>query len=166
LVAVVLSTLKIKDQLLTVAISLIFVQLVTLIDKVASKMPSAVVTNNISDQIPLKSLPPDGFVVVRRMSYGEELSRSAKATKLLVGGDGKGSKDNFQGEVDIQTEAIALWDFANLVVDHNCEDVDSRKLNFKNVSDVKKLDARVGKEIGQIIDDFNNVEESDDVKNS
>jgi hypothetical protein len=130
-------------------------------------MPSAVVTDNVSDKMPLKSLPPDGFVIVRRMNYGEELSRSSKATKLLVGGgDNKNNKDNFQGEVDIQTEAIALWDFANLVVDHNCEDADGRKLNFKNIADVKRLDSRVGKEIGQIIDDFNNVEDSEEVKNS
>jgi len=131
-------------------------------------MPSAVVTNNISDKMPLKTLPPDGFVIVRRMTYGEDLARQAKATKLLVGAsDGNSkNKDNFSGEIDIQTEALALWDFANLIVDHNCEDTDGRKLNFKNVADVKKLDARVGKEIGEIIDSFNDAENTDEVKNS
>jgi hypothetical protein len=131
----------------------------------STKMPSAVVVNGISDKVLLKTLPPDGFVVVRRMTYGEELARSGKATKLLVGGDGK-NKADFQGEVDIQTEALALWDFANLVVEHNCEDIDGRTLNFKNVNDVKKLDSRIGKEIGEIIDAFNTVEETEEVKNS
>lgn len=131
-------------------------------------MPIVVVTDNISEKMPVVSAPPDGYVVVRRMNYGEELSRSAKATKLLVGGSGNGkqNKDDFQGEVDIQTEAIALWDFANLIVEHNFQDVDGRTLNFKNVQDVKKLPANIGREIGTIIDDFNNVEESEEVKNS
>ncbi len=131
-------------------------------------MPSAVVTNNVSEKIPLKTLP-EGYVIVRRMTYGEDLARSAKATKLLVGTDsgGKGkSKDDFQGQIDIQTEALALWDFANLVVEHNCEDATGRTLNFKNINDVKILDKNIGQEIGQIIDDFNSAETTDEVKNS
>lgn len=129
-------------------------------------MPSAVVTNNVSEKILLKTLPPDGYVVVRRMNYGEELSRQSKATKLIVGGEDAKSGKGFAGEVDIQTEAIAFWDFANLVVEHNCEDETGRTLNFKSVMDVKRLDARVGKEIGEIIDAFNAVEETDEIKNS
>lgn len=132
-------------------------------------MPRAVVINSLSDKIPLITLPPDGYVIVRRMTYGEDLARSAKATKILMGSpdaNGKQSKDNFQGEIDIQTEALALWDFANLIVEHNCEDVDGRVLNFKSVADVKKLDKNIGQEIGKIIDDFNAVEETEEVKNS
>jgi len=134
--------------------------------KRAYKMPVAVVTENISDKIPLKTLPPDGYVVVRRMSYGEGLTRESKATRLLVAGGSDNKGKDFQGEVDIQTEALALWDFANLIVEHNCQDLDGRLLNFKNVNDVKKLSDTVGKEIGKIIDDFNAAEETDDVKNS
>lgn len=129
------------------------------------KMPIAVVVDNVSDKILLKTLPPDGYVIVRRMTYGESLSRSAKATKLLVGGGETKGKD-FQGEIDIQTEALALWDFANLIVEHNCQDVDGRTLNFKNIVDVKKLSSVVGEEIGKAIDDFNEIEESEEVKNS
>lgn len=130
-------------------------------------MPVAVVIDNTSDKIPLKTLPPDGYVVVRRMSYGESLAREGKATKLLVAGsDNRDSKSTPQAEVDIQIEVLALWDFANLIVEHNCEDRDGRLLNFRNIDDVKKLSGAVGREIGQIIDDFNAVEETDEVKNS
>jgi len=130
-------------------------------------MPIAVITDDTSDKMPLKTLPPDGYVVVRRMSYGESLAREGKATKLLVaGGEGKNSKSNPQAEVDIQTEALAYWDFANLIVEHNCQDKDGRLLNFKNMNDVKRLPANIGREIGEIIDKFNNVEETEDIKNS
>lgn len=125
-------------------------------------MPVGTVTNTVSEPIPLKTLP-EGFVIVRRMSYGEELQRSAIATKFTVGGSN--TKD-FGGEVDIQTEKLALWDFANLVVDHNITDEKERKLNFKNEADVRMLSSEIGKEIGDIIDDFNAVKETKEVKNS
>lgn len=147
--------------------ALIIYLAINAIEKEVFRMPVAVVVDDTSDKIELKTLPPDGYVVVRRMSYGESLAREAKATKLLVaGGDRKNSKDAPQAEVDIQTEALALWDFANLVVEHNCQDKDGRVLNFKNIADVKKLSGSVGREIGKIIDDYNDVEESEDVKNS
>jgi hypothetical protein len=129
-------------------------------------MPVAVVVENISDKITLKTLPPDGYVVVRRMTYGETLARESKATKILVEGSDKNSKTGPQAEVDIQTEALAYWDFANLVVEHNCQDIDGRVLNFKNIADVTKLSGVVGREIGQIIDAYNDVEETEEVKNS
>lgn len=126
-------------------------------------MPVAVVTNTQSDKIPLITAPPDGYVVVRRMNYGEELKRSGMAAKLLMSST-KDSKD-FQGQIDMQTEEVAFWDFANLVVEHNMQDADGRLLNFKNRADVVKLSGAVGKEIGQIIDDFNGAKESEEVKN-
>lgn len=150
------------------SIALMLYIVLRIVGKRVFRMPVAVITDDISEKIPLKSLPPDGYVVVRRMSYGESLAREAKATKLLVAGsEGKGSnKTAPQAEVDIQTEALALWDFANLVVEHNCEDKDGRTLNFKNVADVKKLNGAVGREIGKIIDEYNDVEETDEIKNS
>ena len=152
--------------LINAVLALVLYVVLKAIGKRAFKMPIAVITDDISDKISLKTLPPDGYVVVRRMSYGESLARESKPTRLLIeSSDGKG-KTTPQAEVDIQTEALALWDFANLVVEHNCEDRDGRPLNFKNISDVKKLAGPVGREIGKIIDDFNDVEETDEVKNS
>ena len=127
-------------------------------------MPIAVVTNTTSDPMPLLTAPPDGFVIVRRMNYGEELKRSGMAAKLLMNAN-KDTKD-FQGEIDMQTEEVAYWDFANLIVEHNLQDATGRLLNFKNRADVNMLSGAVGKEVGQIIDDFNAVKDSDDIKNS
>jgi len=126
-------------------------------------MPVAVVTNAVSEKKPLKTLP-DAYVVVRRMNYGEKLSRSGMATQFLVGGNT--SDKDFQGEMKMHTEQLAYWDFANLIVDHNLEDENGTKLNFKNPVDVKRLDGIIGDEVGQIIDAFNDVENSEEVKNS
>lgn len=126
-------------------------------------MPVAVIVNDISDKIPLKTLP-EAYVQVRRMNYGEKLLRSNMATKFLVNSD-KNAKE-VQGELEMQTEEVAYWDFANLIVDHNLEDKDGRTLNFKNKADVKKLNGVVGDEVGQIIDNFQAPEETDEVKNS
>jgi hypothetical protein len=125
-------------------------------------MPVAVVTNALSDKKPLTSLP-EGYVIVRRMNYGEKLLRSNMAAKFLMGGT---SKDDVQGELSMQTEEVAYWDFANLVVEHNLEDTDGRVLNFKIKADVKKLDGAIGDEIGRIIDEFQEPEKTEEVKNS
>lgn len=126
------------------------------------KMPVGTITNNTSDKIPVNSAPPDGYVVVRRMTYGEELQRSAMVTSLTIGGNSK----DMGGQMDLRTDKVALWDFAHLVVEHNFTDENGVPLNFKNERDVQRLDVVIGKEIGQIIDDFNTIQNTDEVKNS
>lgn len=160
-----LCVISFVDQIKVIAIVYGLTLVANIADEVFTKMPIATITNTVSERIPVISAPPDGYVVVRRMNYGEELKRSGMAAKLLMNSN-KDSKD-FQGEIDMQTEEVAYWDFANLVVEHNMQDSDERLLNFKNRADVVKLAGPIGKEIGQIIDDFNgNVKDSDDTKNS
>jgi len=127
------------------------------------KMPVAVVTNTVSEKIDLLSLP-GAYVIVRRMNYGEELKRSNMATKFLMSSD-KNAKD-VQGEIDMQTEEVAYWDFANLVVEHNLTDANDVPLNFKSRQHVAMLDGSIGREVGTIIDAFNGVKDSEEVKNS
>lgn len=125
-------------------------------------MPKAVVTNAVSEKVDLKSLP-EGWVQVRRMNYGEKLLRSNMATQFVVGGSAQ-VKD-FNGELKLNTEIVALWDFANLIVDHNLEDENGAKLDFKNPVNVKRLSGEIGEEVGKIIDDFNDIEGKAEVKN-
>lgn len=114
----------------------------------------------------LKSCP-EGYVIVRRMNYGEELQRTEMATKFTLGGAGASvDKDSFSGALDINTTAVALWDFANLIIDHNITDEQDKLLNFKNPGDVKRLDSTIGKEIGEAIDEWNAAKETEDTKNS
>lgn len=158
---VILVTLP-KETIEGLVLSYVFLVCLNLLDEVVFAMPIAVVVNDISDKMPLTTLP-DGYVIVRRMNYGEKLLRSNLATKFLMSSD-KGAKE-IQGELDMQTEEVAYWDFANLIVEHNLEDIDNRALNFKNKQDVKKLAGPVGDEVGKIIDDFNAPENSEEIKN-
>lgn len=124
------------------------------------KMPVAVSTNT-TKKYDLTTLS-GAYVVVRRMTYGERLLRSEMATRLSVSG---AKSDDFKGELDIQTVDIALWDFANLVIEHNLTDVDERPLDFRKTGDVKKLMGNVGDEVGKFIDKWNDTEGSEEVKN-
>ena len=129
------------------------------------KMPSISNVVNETHKYELKTLP-EAYIVVRRMNYGEELIRSEMSTKFLVGGQANGKKDNnVQGELDIQTSTVALWDFANLIVEHNITDEKDNPLDFKRPQTVRSLPGRLGKEIGECIDAWNSVEETEDIKN-
>lgn len=128
-------------------------------------MPSISNVVNETHKYELKTLP-EAYIVVRRMNYGEELIRSEMSTKFLVGGQANGKKDaNVQGELDIQTSTVALWDFANLIVEHNITDEKDNPLDFKRPQVVRSLPGRLGKEIGECIDEWNSVEETEDIKN-
>jgi hypothetical protein len=140
-----------------------FMKAVTNKENKAMPVGTVLVTTHRYD---LKSCP-EGYVVVRRMNYGEELQRTEMATKFTLGGAGNNvDKDSFSGALDINTTAVALWDFANLIIDHNITDETEKLLNFKNPNDVKRLDSTVGKEIGEAIDEWNAAKDTQDTKNS
>lgn len=105
----------------------------------------------------LKTAPPDGFVLIREMSYGERLTRNAKQGKMKV----LKKSSEFAGEVEMALEQLALWDMANLVVDHNLEDNEGVKLDLSSARDLRKLPSRIGEEIGKYIDELNNFDEDD-----
>jgi hypothetical protein len=128
-------------------------------------MPIVTVGDSDNPRFELKTAPPDGYVVLRRLTYGESLAREAMMTKFTV--DGNASSKEFLGDVKIDQEGVALFDFAHCIVEHNLQEAGTeRLLNFKNAADVKKLSKSVGKEIGDLIDSLNNFEESAEVKNS
>jgi hypothetical protein len=120
-----------------------------------TEMPVAVVTEDTFRE-ELKSLP-EGYVVIRQMTYGEKIMRSGMtgAMKLLK----ENKQSDYVGELSMETQKITLWDFANLIVEHNLEDVDGRTLNFKVEQDVRKLTSRIGEEVGTLIDKHNNFED-------
>lgn len=120
-------------------------------------MPRATVTQN-TERFELKACP-EGFVVIRRMTYGEKLNRQEDIMNMQTGMDDK------KMQIQIMTKKVALQDFANLIVEHNLTDENDRPLNFKNAADVVRLDPRIGDEIGQYIDLLNSFEEDAAVKN-
>lgn len=108
----------------------------------------------------LKSLPPDGFVTLKRMSWGDKLKRQGMVSKMQVE-TRRGSKE-VRGELDMMAEKTALFDFATCVVEHNITDASGRQLNFRDPSDCAALAGRIGEEISTYIDKMNNFEEEDE----
>lgn len=121
-------------------------------------MPVAVVTSEPVRK-ELKTLP-EGYVVIREMTYGEKIYRSGMtgAMKLLK----ESKQTDYVGEMSMETQKITLWDFANLVVEHNLQDADGRQLNFKMEADTRKLAARIGDEVGTYIDEINSFQVIDE----
>lgn len=118
-------------------------------------MPVAVVTQD-TERFELKSLE-GAYVVVRQMSYGEKMLRSGMSGAMKLLKDNKQS--DYIGEMSVETQKITLWDFANLIVEHNLQDIDGSNLNFKLEGDVRKLSSKIGEEVGICIDKVNNFED-------
>lgn len=122
-------------------------------------MPVAVVVLE-PERRDLKTLP-EGYVLIKRMSFGEKQQRRSFGSKMTMKAQ-KGSKD-VNTEIDIFNEAAELYDFRVAIVDHNLDDISGRRLNFTNPADVKALDGRIAEEIGKYIDEINNFEDDDEV---
>jgi hypothetical protein len=108
----------------------------------------------------LKSCPPDGYVLIREMSYGERMVRNAKQGKMKVL---KKNADHI-GEVEMALAELSKWDMSNLVVEHNLQDDDGQLLDLSSDRDLRKLSSRIGEEIGKYIDELNNFDDEEDGK--
>jgi len=124
-------------------------------------MPRAVVDMGKTDKFDLKSCP-GGFVVLRRMSYGEKLQRQTMSTEASLRGEGR----NQQMSLHMMNHRVTVFEFSHCIVEHNLEDENGQQLKFGDEQDVFRLDPRVGDEIAGHIDDMNNFEDTDEAKNS
>jgi hypothetical protein len=128
-------------------------------------MPRATVNINDTIRKDLKTAPPDGYVELRRYSYGEKLDRREMVSKMTMKDDGlQGRKSKSTGSMEMQliTAAATQYDFAHCVVDHNLQDETGRKLNLASPQDIRRLDPRIGEEIDTLIGELNNFEEDED----
>lgn len=114
-------------------------------------MPRATITQE-AERVELKTCP-DGWVDVRQLPYHEMLVRRDKGGKLFF-------DQQQEGRVEITTlQAWArAYEFEHCIIDHNLEDEDGNKLDFKNPLTLKVLDPRIGQEIEEVIDRLHNLE--------
>lgn len=127
-------------------------------------MPIAVVVEN-NKKFELKSLP-DGFVVIRRMNYGESLKRKDMMASVAMDMEKRsGQEQSTKLQMEILSEKTTLWEFSTLIMDHNLTDENDKPLSFKDPNHVKKLVGRVGDEIQQYINDLNSFEDDEEIKN-
>ena len=104
-----------------------------------------------------------GKITLRRMTYGQKLERIELATQQVIKAetDKRGRPTNNSAEMDIKMlqRATAEYEFSRCIADHNLENDDGIKLDFRNSQTLDILDPRVGDEISQYIQDMNNFEE-------
>jgi hypothetical protein len=125
------------------------------------KMPRATVVKT-TERKDLTTVP-NGWVELRRLSFGEKMAKDAEAMRMKFDMDGA-AKGDTRAEFTMINVETQMREFALCVMDHNLtkpnpadpenEDVDL-PLNFKNKVDVAELDPRVGDEISQLIGEMN-----------
>lgn len=124
-------------------------------------MPVATTNAKDTERFDLKSAPPDGFIVLRRMNYGEFIKRREMLSGMRLEGKGKDAEAVMQ----LANEKVTQFEFARCIIDHNLEDETGRKLNLSTVQDFSQLDPRIGQEIGDRINEMNQFHSDDEEGN-
>ncbi len=124
-------------------------------------MPRATVDVANTRRFPLRSLPKseteeEGFVELKKLSYGQVLERRDMGAKIAIEGltDTRNTED-LKVTTDMIQKAVTEFEFKHAIVTHNLEDEHGTNLNFEHPSNVWALDPQVGQEVGELIDDMN-----------
>jgi hypothetical protein len=121
-------------------------------------MPKATANIVEPERHELKTLP-EGFVVLRRLTYGQKLERKAMAS-VASAEQGRG-KQSMKMQIAMISEQAQLYDFTHCVMEHNLEGDNGELLNFSDINAIRSLDPRIGEEIERLMDSMNNFEEDD-----
>lgn len=113
-------------------------------------MPKATVSTD-SVRYELKTCPPDGFVVLRALNYGQMLDRREKAAQFTFT-QTKGKNVPEEMAMNIMQRGTRLYEFQHCIVEHNLEGEDGQLLNFRFPATLDLLDPKIGQEIEELID--------------
>jgi hypothetical protein len=142
-------------------------------------MPIAVSNEEVEgERYDLKSAPPDGFVVLKRLSYGQQMLRRGLLSKARMETAATGNraerragakKGTTSVELELTNDKVTLFEFANCIVGHNLQylaDPEDKSsialLDFTRPEHVKMLDGRIGTEIDELINDLNDFEDDEE----
>ncbi len=119
-------------------------------------MPRATVDVTSTVREDLKSLD-DGFVELRKLSYGQILERRDMGAKMAIEGitDRNRSDEDLKVTTEMIQKVVTEFEFRHCIADHNLEDENGTNLNFAKPSSVWALDPQVGQEIADLIDKLN-----------
>jgi len=124
-------------------------------------VPRATVDITATERYDLESVP-GGYVVLRRMSYGQFLQRQEMAMQIQMTQQSNGSRRGSSGDakMDIKNAhlAVASFEMKCCIAEHNLEDDTGNVLDFGQTFTTTILDPRVGQEIGARIDEMNKIE--------
>lgn len=102
---------------------------------------------------------PEGYVTIKRFSYGGKLTRQENAVRNTASAEGKTT----EFRVQLLQKETEFYTFAECIVDHNLTYTDSQTgdelpIDFKGRLWQQQLDPRIGEEISTHIDSLNNYE--------
>lgn len=122
-------------------------------------MPRATVSQE-PERFDLKTAPPDGFIVLRKMAWGEWLTRRDMGMHMAMKAGGRKTDDS-KIDIDVVQAAVTRYEFQKCVVDHNLEDENGTKLNLGTKQDFDRLDPRIANEIETIIKNLHEWDEEE-----
>lgn len=110
----------------------------------------------------LRTCPPDGYVVLRQLSFDEMLERRDGATKVLMERGVGGRNADAKMAVQIANKWSNHFSFPRCIVEHNITDDSGTLLDFSErtiESIFRMLDPKIGAEMERLIDELNQEEE-------
>lgn len=115
-------------------------------------MPRATTDKSKTVRFDLKSCP-EGYVMLRKMDYGEVLHR--RDIGAYVSGQDTSTNGQASTRVEMNNTAVQEFEFRVTVTDHNLEDEAGNKLNFTQAAAIRSLDPQIAQEIEELIDEMN-----------
>jgi hypothetical protein len=130
--------------------------------KLEGAMPRATVVTQ-PERFDLETLPKTGedeggWVLIRRLSYGEKLQKDQEAMKMRFDMSTSGSADGLDAEIAMISELATLGEFQKCIMDHNLTDDNDIRLDLTKIENIRKLDPRIGDEINQLMAQLNDFE--------
>lgn len=135
-------------------------------------MPRATVTVE-THRRELKTCPPDGFVVLRTLSFHEMQMRmdiagrmyqeeQVAAVKKRARG-GPSDDELLRAYFESANVKVAEFEFRNCIVDHNLfvDDAETQQIDFTKPMHAWKLDPKIGEEIAGYIAELTQIDEDD-----
>lgn len=137
-------------------------------------MPRGTIDREQTFRYDLKSLPAQngevgGFVVLRRLTYHEMMTRRDISSK--IGWEERRSRRNRKDEetikamMEVMNVATMEYEFKNSIVEHNIENENGSLLDFTNPESYRNLNPLIGSEIGKYIDELNQEPDTEEMEN-
>ena len=112
-------------------------------------MPKATI-NTTSTKHDLVSAPPDGFVELKRRSYGDSLERRDIMMTLGIKGEGKDA----ESAMKLQNRAVTAFEWAKSITGWNLVDENDVQLDWHKANIFDIIDPFIATEITQAIADM------------
>lgn len=119
-------------------------------------MPKATISAT-TKKFDLKSAPPDGFVELRRLTYGQSLARRDMVMAFTFA-ESKGKGGDPDIGTQLQNAKVTQFEWTSSIITWNLTDENDQPLDWKKSNLFEVIDPAIAEEISQYITDMNNFE--------